>query len=91
MHGTTKLKLSRNNLLLVGMFHFTMLSVPQSVANGVCISRRKLLFVSVSTLLLNFMTILLILIRQNHHLRPIAVENLEGHTKYYKLPNDSEL
>ena len=41
MHATTKLKFSRNNLLLVGMFHSTMLSVPQSVANGVCISRRK--------------------------------------------------
>lgn len=34
------------------MFHFTVFSIPQHVANGVCISR-SLLFVSASTLLLN--------------------------------------
>jgi len=37
------------------------------------------------------MVILSIRIRQNHHLRPIEAEKLEGQTKYYKLPNDSEL
>ena len=48
MHGQNHIK------FLVGMFHFTVLSIPQRVANGVCISRRKPLFVSVPTLLFNF-------------------------------------
>jgi hypothetical protein len=71
------------------MFHFTLFSIQQHVANGVCISRS--LFVSESTSLLNIYGDYANSLKQNHHLRPTEVEKLEGHTKYYKLLNDSEL
>jgi len=41
---------------------------------------------------LTFMVIFVNSLKQNHHLKPPKkVENLKSHTKYYKLPNDSDL